>query len=114
MTQPKAHPEKLRRTYILSAQTLARFEAEVAPRKRGAFVAAAIENWMREQEAERIRARVLEGLQDEENEALYIESVRLWSRSDDEVWRAIDDDLWEWDDAPRSSPPVSQREKVAV
>ena len=91
--------EKVRRTYTLPAETLAKFEKVVPAGKRGAAVNEAIDHWLEQQRLTQLRADIDEGLADKENEALYLEEERIWAPVSDELWLTIDDDLWAWDDA---------------
>lgn len=93
MTPTKTPPTgKQKRTYVLSSRTLERFEAQVAPGKRGVAIDEAIDHWLEEQRLAKIRAAFEEFGRDEESQALYAQIDRECSRASDEVWSAIDDD----------------------
>lgn len=83
---------KQKRTYVLSAQTLERFEREVAPGKRGEWINAAIEKQMEEARLDKIRASIEAFGRDEESQALYAQIDRECAPASDEVWSQIDDD----------------------
>ncbi|PQV62968.1 hypothetical protein B1R32_11710 [Abditibacterium utsteinense] len=83
---------KQKRTYVLATQTLERFEAQVAPGKRGVAVNEAIEHWIEEQRLAKIRADIEAFGRDSESQALYAQIDREWAPLSDEVWAQIDDD----------------------
>ena len=80
--------ETAKRTYALPAQTLKRFEREIAPGKRSAKVAELIEAWMREREREALRQDIIEGCR--EMWDVYMETAKEWEPLDREVDRALD------------------------
>jgi hypothetical protein len=80
-----------KRTYTLPAETLGRFETQVAPGRRSQMVGQLILQWLDETERERLRQEVIEGCRDMEQ--LYRDVAREWSPVDEEAWRAV-----EWDD----------------
>ena len=104
----------MKRTYVLPAETLAKFEAAVPSGKRGAAVNEAIDHWLEEKRLTDLRARIEEGLADKENEALYLEEERVWAPVSDELWRTIDDELWEWDDAQTAAETKAQASAEAT
>ncbi len=80
--------ETAKRTYALPAQTLKRFEREIAPGKRSAKVAELLEAWMREREREALRQDIIEGCR--EMWDVYMETAKEWEPLDREVDRALD------------------------
>ncbi len=93
MSHTKSLPKKSsKRTYQLSSQTLAKFEAEVPAGKRGAAVDEAIDKWLEEKRLEKIRAAIEEFGRDAQSQALYAQIERVWAPLSDEVWSQIDDD----------------------
>lgn len=90
MTPPNAQPKgKQKRTYVLSSQTLERFEAQVAPGKRGVAIDEAIDFWLEEQRRAELRTRMDEYFQDEEAMALDEQIDREWAPLSDEVWAQL-------------------------
>jgi hypothetical protein len=83
---------KQKRTYVLSAQTLERLEAQVPPGKRGEWINAAIEKGLEEARLAAIRASIEAFGRDEESQALYAQIDRECSRASDEVWSAVNYD----------------------
>lgn len=95
MTPPKAPSKgKQKRTYVLPLETLHLFESAVAPGKRGAFIARAIEKQLEEARLAAIRARMEEFYADEESQALYAEIDREWAPLSDELWALLPDEEW--------------------
>lgn len=95
MTPTKAPSKgKQKRTYVLTSEVLEQFELRVAPGKRGAFIAEAIQKQLEEQRLAEIRARIEEGLNDSENEALYLEVEREWAPLSDELWAQLPEEEW--------------------
>lgn len=80
--------ETEKRTYALPAQTLKRFEQEIAPGKRSAKVAELIETWIREREREALRQDIIEGCR--EMGEIYLEMAQEWEPLEEEVARAFD------------------------
>jgi hypothetical protein len=90
MTPTKAPSKgKQKRTYVLSSETLERFEAATPPGKRGVAVDEAINHWLEEQRLAKIRARMEEFFKDEESQALYEQIDRELSPASDEVWAQL-------------------------
>ena len=79
----------------MSAPNLERFEAEVAPGKRGAAIDEAIDLWLAEKRRAQIHADFEEFGRDEEAQALYAQVDREWAPLSDEVWAALGDEE-EW------------------
>lgn len=95
MTPTKPHRQKkVKRTYVLPSDVLEQFESRVAPGQRGAFVTQAIEKQLEEQRLATIRARIIEGLNHAENEALSAEIEREWAPLSDELWAQLPDEEW--------------------
>lgn len=84
----------IKRTYTLPAETLAKFEATVPAGRRGAAVNEAIDHWLEEKRLADLRARIEEGLNDRENEALYLEEERVWAPISDELWSHLPAEEW--------------------
>jgi hypothetical protein len=80
--------ETEKRTYALPAQTLKRFEQEIAPGKRSAKVAELIEGWIREREREALRQNIIEGCR--KMWEVYLEAAQEWEPLDREADRALD------------------------
>ena len=72
-----------KRTYVLPAETLQRFEREVAPGKRSAKVAELIESWIAEHERQTIRQDIIAGCSDMWD--VYLDTAREWAQIDCEV-----------------------------
>lgn len=84
-----------KKTYALPSDVVAQFEKHVAPGKRGKVLGEIVRAYLEEKEREELRARILEGLSDKENEALYLEVEREWSHVSDELWaRLPPEDDW--------------------
>lgn len=84
----------IKRTYTLPAETLAKFEEVVPAGKRGAAVNEAIDFWLEEKRLADLRVRIEAGLNDKENEALYLEEERIWAPVSDELWAQLPDESW--------------------
>lgn len=93
MAHTKTPPKgKQKRTYVLTASTLERFEAQVPPGKRGAAIDEAIDLWFAEKRRREIHEEFEAFGRDEEAQALYAQIDKEWAPLSDEVWAAIDDD----------------------
>lgn len=77
-----------KRTYALPAQTLKRFEQQIAPGKRSAKVAELIEDWIRERERQALRQNIIEGCR--EMWDVYLETAQEWGPLDREADRVLD------------------------
>ena len=74
-----------KRTYALPSETVAKFEAEIAPGQRSAKIAELIEAWMKEREREVLRRDIEEGCR--EMWDLYLQTAREWEPLEAEVDR---------------------------
>ena len=82
------------RTYVLPSEVLEQFEARVEPGKRGSFITSAIQKQLEEERLTELRARIIEGLHDAENEAVSLEIEREWAPLSDELWAQLPDEEW--------------------
>jgi hypothetical protein len=77
----------LKRTYSLPPDTLAAFEARIAPGRRSALIAELVESWIKEREREALRQNIEEGLR--EMWDVYEETARDWEPLEAEVDRLL-------------------------
>ena len=77
-----------KRTYSLPAETMERFESQIAPGKRSAKVIELIEAWSIEQHRLSIRESVAAGCKDMWDD--YLEIANVWEPLDREVDRIVE------------------------
>lgn len=77
-----------KRTYAMPAETVERFERAVGAGRRSLVIATLLQEWLDEQERQRLRQDIIEGCHEMAEAMLEIE--REFQPADEEVWRAID------------------------
>lgn len=77
----------IKRTYVLPTETLEEFERRVAPRQRSAVITSLIKGWLEEQERQRLRQAITEGLADMAE--VYAEIEQDFHAADEELHRAV-------------------------
>ena len=60
----KLGTEVVKRTYVLPAERVKQFEAEIEPGRRSAFIARLIEDWLERRRKAELRAAIIEGCRD--------------------------------------------------
>jgi len=79
--------ELVKRTYTLSADTLAQFEQAVMPGKRSTTIDELLREWLDRQRRERLRQEIIEGCQAMAD--VYLEIERDFHPAEEEVQRAL-------------------------
>lgn len=76
----------LKRTYVLSAETLSEFEQIVAPGKRSATLDTILRDWLAEKHRAQLRREIIEGCQAMAD--IYLEIERAYHPLEEEVANA--------------------------
>ncbi len=76
-----------KRTYVLPKETLEEFERNVAPRQRSAVITSLLKGWLEEQQRQKLRQALAEGLEDMAD--VYAEVEQDFHAADEELHRAI-------------------------
>ncbi len=78
-----------KRTYALPPETVERFESTVAAGKRSSVIAQVVNDWLDEQQREKLRADIAEGCR--EMWDVYLEVEKEYAPLDEEVMRKYGD-----------------------
>jgi len=77
----------IKRTYVLPRETLEEFERSVAPRQRSAVITSLLKGWLEEQQRQKLRQAITEGLEDMAE--VYLDIELDFHTTDEELHRAI-------------------------